>query len=66
MRRLAEMAMVSTNTITRFEKSDQPSDEPTSSIKVRTIQAIQAALESAGATFLNEGDVAAGPGVALK
>ena len=54
VRELADMAKVSTNTITRFEGG-----EP---LKERTVDAIRAALESAGVEFTN-GDA---PGVRLK
>jgi transcriptional regulator with XRE-family HTH domain len=53
---LASAAGVSTNTITRFEKG-----EP---LKPRTLDAIQAALESAGAEFIPENG--GGIGVRLK
>jgi transcriptional regulator with XRE-family HTH domain len=46
VRELAEAAMVSTNTITRFERG-----EP---LKERTIDAIQAALEAFGIEFTND------------
>ena len=54
VRELADMAKVSTNTITRFERG-----EP---LKERTLDAIRAALESAGVEFTN-GDA---PGVRLR
>ncbi len=54
VRELADMAKVSTNTITRFERG-----EP---LKERTLDAIRAALESGGVEFTN-GDA---PGVRLK
>lgn len=63
VRDLAVMADVSTNTITRLEKADQPSNEPTSVIKSRTVSAIRAALEAAGIQFMDEGDTAKGLGV---
>lgn len=50
--------MVSTNTITRFERGEE--------LKERTVLAIRAALEQAGITFLSDGDVATGAGVSLK
>ena len=53
VRELADMAKVSTNTITRFERG-----EP---LKERTLDAIRAALESGGVEFTN-GDQ---PGVRL-
>lgn len=52
VRELAEAAKVSTNTITRFEKGDD--------LKERTVDAIRAALESAGIEFIN------GTGVKLR
>ena len=54
VRELADMAKVSTNTISRLERG-----EP---LMERTIDAIRAALESAGVEFIN-GDA---PGVRLK
>ncbi len=54
VRELADMAKVSTNTITRFERG-----EP---LKERTLDAIRAALESGGVEFTN-GDQ---PGVRLR
>ena len=54
VRELADMAKVSTNTITRFEGG-----EP---LKERTVDAMRAALEAAGVEFTN-GDA---PGVRLK
>ncbi len=53
VRELADIAKVSTNTITRFERG-----EP---LKERTLDAIRAALESGGVEFTN-GDQ---PGVRL-
>lgn len=58
VRELADAAKVSTNTITRFEGGE--------ALKPRTVDAIRAALEQAGVAFLDNGDTAAGPGVALK
>lgn len=46
VRELAEAAQVSTNTITRFEKGEE--------LRPRTIDAIRAALEAAGAEFIAE------------
>ncbi len=54
VRELADMAKVSTNTITRFERGE--------SLKERTLDAIRAALETAGVEFTN-GDA---PGVRLR
>ncbi len=53
VRELADTAKVSTNTITRFERG-----EP---LKERTLDAIRAALESAGVEFTNADQ----PGVRL-
>nr|WP_291647354.1 transcriptional regulator [Bosea sp. (in: a-proteobacteria)] len=58
VRELAESAMVSTNTITRFEKGEE--------LKERTVVAIRTALEQAGVQFLADGEVATGPGVSLR
>lgn len=53
------MAQVSTNTITRFEKGEEP-------LKPRTVSAIRTALEAAGLVFV-DGDYSGsgGPGVRL-
>jgi transcriptional regulator with XRE-family HTH domain len=56
VRELAEIANVSTNTITRFEQ-----DEP---LRPRTIDAIRGALEQYGAVFMDR-DLNGGPGVRL-
>ena len=56
VRELADMAKVSTNTITRFEGGGL--------LKERTLDAIRAALESAGVEFIQEND--GGPGVRLR
>jgi transcriptional regulator with XRE-family HTH domain len=56
IRELAELALVSTNTLIRFERG-----EP---LKKRTIDAIQAALEKAGVEFIPENG--GGVGVRLK
>lgn len=53
MRALAERAALSTNTLVRYERGAE--------LREKTVQAIQAALEGAGAVFLaDDGD---GPGV---
>jgi transcriptional regulator with XRE-family HTH domain len=58
VRELAEAAKVSTNTITRFEKGEE--------LKERTVDAIRAALESAGVMFINGSySGSGGPGVRL-
>ena len=54
VRELADLAKVSTNTITRFERGE--------SLKERTFDAIRAALESAGVEF-TDGER---PGVRLR
>jgi len=54
VRELADLAKVSTNTITRLEGGEQ--------LKERTLDAIRAALESGGVEFTN-GDQ---PGVKLR
>ena len=56
VRDLAELAKVSTNTITRFEKG-----EP---LKERTVDDIRTALESAGVMFIDQNGN--GPGVRLR
>lgn len=58
VRELAEAAMVSTNTITRFERGEE--------LKERTVLAIRTALEQAGVQFVDDGDTAGGPGVVLR
>ncbi len=58
VRDLAVAAKVSTNTITRFEGGEE--------LRPRTIEDIRRVLEAAGVQFLDNGSVAAGPGVALK
>lgn len=56
VKELAELAAVSTNTISRLEAG-----EP---LKPRTVAAIRAALESAGVEFIDENG--GGPGVRLR
>jgi transcriptional regulator with XRE-family HTH domain len=56
MRDLARLADISTNTLVRFESGAE--------LREKTLQAIQGALEAAGATFLD--DDGAGPGVRLR
>ncbi|MFC3725772.1 helix-turn-helix domain-containing protein [Neoaquamicrobium sediminum] len=55
VRELAEAADVATQTITRMEKGDR--------LKPQTVQAIRAALETAGIEFIPENG--GGPGVRL-
>ncbi len=52
VRELAEAAKVSTNTVIRFERGE--------ALKERTIEAIRAALESAGVEFIAENGGGAG------
>jgi transcriptional regulator with XRE-family HTH domain len=56
VRELAEAAQVSADTIVRFEKGEI--------LRTRTVAAIRAALEAAGAEFIPENG--GGPGVRLK
>ena len=49
VRELAKLAQVSPNTITRFERGEQ--------LQPRTVQAVQVALEQAGAKFSDDGAV---------
>jgi DNA-binding XRE family transcriptional regulator len=58
VRDLAKTAAVSVDTISRLERGEE--------LMPRTITAIRTALEAAGVTFLDSGDVASGPGVSLK
>lgn len=56
VRELAELAQVSTNTISRLEAGEE--------LKPRTVGAIQRALEVAGVIFVDENGE--GPGVRLR
>lgn len=56
VKELAELADVSTNTISRFEAGEE--------LKPRTVTAIRAALEAAGVEFIEANG--GGPGVRLK
>ena len=56
VRDLAELAKVSTNTLTRFERGEV--------LKDRTVQDIRTALESAGILFIDQNGN--GPGVRLR
>lgn len=58
VRDLADLAGVSFTTINRFETGK-------SGVQLSTAQALRAALEARGVQFLESGQVAAGPGVAL-
>ncbi len=66
VRDLAALAQVSTNTVTRFEALDREGDGMGPPLKPRTVDAIRAALEAAGITFLDNGEVSPGKGVALR
>jgi transcriptional regulator with XRE-family HTH domain len=52
IRELADAAKVSTNTIVRLERGDE--------LRERTVDAIRAALESAGVEFIDENGGGAG------
>jgi predicted transcriptional regulator len=56
VKELADLADVSTNTISRLEAGEE--------LKPRTVAAIRAALESAGVIFVGENG--GGPGVRLR
>ena len=58
VRDLAEKAGITANTVTRIENG--------ADAKHSTLTAIRLTLESAGIQFLESGEVAIGPGVALK
>ena len=58
--KLAEAAGVSPDTIRSFESGR------TGNLSAANQEAVQKALEKAGVQFLENGDVARGPGVALK
>jgi transcriptional regulator with XRE-family HTH domain len=57
VRDLAVMAKVAPATVSRLESGEE--------LRERTVDAVRAALEAAGITFLANGDVSPGPGVAL-
>lgn len=59
VRELAELAGVSFTTISRFETEK-------GGLQHSTAEALRKALEGQGIQFLDSGEVAAGPGVALK
>lgn len=58
VRDLASLAKVAPGTISRFEAGEE--------LKERTVDDIRNALEAAGVTFLENGDLAPGVGVALR
>ncbi|WP_426037538.1 helix-turn-helix domain-containing protein [Cypionkella sp. TWP1-2-1b2] len=59
VRELAELAKVTPATVTRFETEK-------GGLQLSTAEAIRKALEAQGAQFLEAGQVAAGPGVAIR
>ena len=59
VRELAELAGVSFTTVSRFETGK-------SGLQLSTAEAIRKALAAQGVQFLEAGQVAAGPGVAVK
>lgn len=59
VRDLAELAGISFTTINRFETGK-------SGLQLSSAEAIRRALEARGVQFLQSGQVAAGPGVAMK
>lgn len=59
VRELAEMAGISFTTVSRFETEK-------GGLQHASAEAIRKALEAHGIQFLEDGQVAAGPGVALK
>lgn len=61
VKQLAEASSVAESTIKRMELADGP---PSSS--GANLAKVQRALESQGIQFLDDGQIAAGPGVALK
>jgi len=58
---LAEQANISIPTLKRMEASDGHATG-----LANNVSAVRAALEKAGITFLDNGDVSPGPGVALR
>ena len=58
VRELAALAKVAPATVSRLEGGEE--------LKERTVDAIRAALEAKGITFLDNGEVSPGPGVALR
>ena len=59
VRELAELAQVTPATVTRFETEK-------GGLQLSTAEAIRKALEAQGVQFLEAGQVAVGPGVAMK
>jgi len=58
---LASSSRVSVPTLRRMEASEGPA-----SGMANNVAAVKAALKAAGIEFLSDGDVAAGPGVAIR
>jgi len=58
VRDLAKLAAVSVDTVSRLERGEE--------LMPRTVAAIRSALEAAGVVFLDDGQVATGPGVAFR
>lgn len=58
VRELAVLAKVAPATVSRLEAGEE--------LKERTVDAIRSALEAKGITFLDNGEVSPGPGVALR
>ena len=58
VRDLAKLASVSPDTVARLERGEE--------LRESTIAALKTALEARGVQFLEGGQVAAGPGVALE
>lgn len=62
VREVADLAKVTPNTVSRVEQDDAGPRGPQSV----TVEAIKRVYEAAGVVFLDIGDIADGPGVALK
>lgn len=58
VRELSKAAGVSPDTIARFERGEE--------LRASTVEAIRKALEAEGVQFIESGQVATGPGVALE
>lgn len=58
VRDLAKAAEVSPDTIARFERGEE--------LRASTVETIRKALEAQGVQFLEGGQVATGPGVAIR
>jgi transcriptional regulator with XRE-family HTH domain len=62
VREVADLAKVTPNTVSRVEQDDSGPRGP----QAVTVDAIRRVYEAAGIEFLDNGDVATGPGVALR